>query len=186
MKPSTPNIFGISKKRGIWLRCFLEVCAVIVLVATPYVSWPQFVGYPCNGTKAECAAKFDQYCRTTEDRGPNLLVPRKTRIWGVLIDPTGAEFAHPEPGLTVEVRDLKASTVIASGQVSQMGTFEVGEVAPGSYRLIVVLMIDGKRTRFRNWKQPDNLACPESGECTLAALLRPGGTDNVIDFCPPE
>ncbi|MDR3753300.1 MAG: carboxypeptidase-like regulatory domain-containing protein [Terracidiphilus sp.] len=186
MKPAAHEIFGIVKRRGFWLRCFLGLCATIAFLASPLASWSQFLGFPCNGNKAECVEKFDQFCRTAENRAPNLFVPKRTRISGVLIDSSGAVFAHPEKGLTVELHDLKTSGLIASSQVSEMGTFDFGTVEPGSYRLIVVLIDQGKRARYRGWQQPGKLACPDSDECTLAALLRPGSTDNPIDFCPPE
>jgi hypothetical protein len=148
--------------------------------------WSQLVSVPCKGSASECAQKFNQRCDTAEPAVANLIVPHGTKIWGVLIDPTGAVFAHPEPGLTVELRDPRTSKALASSKVSDMGTFDVGKVASGAYRLIVTLHVNGNTKRFPGWSQPEELACGDGNECTLAMLLRPTGTDNPIDFCPPK
>jgi len=183
---------GISKQRGFWLRCFLGqriVCSMAVLLSwmiTSTTTWGQLLELPCKGTAAECSAKFEEYCATNEDTKANLSIPSKMRVWGVLIDPTGALFSHPESGLLVELRDSKTSKVFASGFISEMGTFDLGKVDSGAYRLIVALSVNGKRARFRGWDQPKGLACGLADECTLAVLLRPHGTDQRIDYCPPE
>ena len=183
---------SFSKTAGLWLRCFLErrlVSALAVLCCWTFVSIAcsgQLVEVPCKGTVAECSAKFEEFCASSESTAANLTVPTKTKIWGVLIDPTGAVFANPEPGLAVELRDPKTARVLVSSHVSAMGTFDIGAVSPGSYRLIAILIIDGKATRYRGWDQPKGLACGVADNCTIAALLRPHGTDDRIDFCPPK
>ena len=174
------------------LRCFLSrelfwlVAIVFFLVGMPTISLGQLVEVPCKGSVAESADRHEELCKQVENTVPNLIVPRKTRVWGLLIDPTGAPFARPEKGLTVQLRDPKTARVISSSVVSDMGTFELGSILPGRYRIIAVLMVNGEATRFRGWVQPQGLACGESDECPLATTLKAGGSDNPIDFCPPQ
>jgi hypothetical protein len=181
-----------STQRGFWLRCFLGrrlpwrsamICCCLVV---PIAGWAQLIDVPCKGTAAQCAERNEKFCATAESSAANLKVQTQTRIWGVLIDPSGAVFAHPQPGLTVELRDPKSSRVLASSKVSETGTFDLGPVSHGNYRLIAVLIVDGKTARYRGWEQPKALACGDAGECTLAMLLRASGTDNPVDFCPPR
>ena len=181
-----------SQQRGYRLRCFREhallwvFTVIIFLIVLPTVCLGQLVEVPCNGSASGCASRREEFCKKSESVAANLSVPKKTKIWGLLIDPSGAPFAHPENGLTVELRAPQNREVVSSSRVSEMGTFDLGAVAPGTYRLIAVLIIDVKQTRYRGWVQSHSLACGESDECTLAVLLRPSGTDNPIDFCPPK
>ena len=168
-------------RQAFWLFAF-----ILFEIATPTHALGQLVEVPCNRSATECAERHDELCKQLENTAANLVVPKKTRVWGLLIDPTGAPFEHPKSGLTIQLRDPKNARVIASSPVSQMGTFELGTVGQGTYRLIAVLLLDGKVTRYRGWTQPRGLACGGSDECTLAMLLRDGGTDNPMDFCPPR
>jgi hypothetical protein len=192
MTVATQNRFGSSRQRGYWLRCFLDrriiwrSAFILILVATTIHVLGQVVEVPCNGSAAECAERHNELCKRLENSAANLVVPNRTHVWGLLIDPTGAPFEHPNAGLTVQLRDPKTAEVIASSPVSQMGTFGLGTVGQGAYRLIAVLLADGKATRFKGWTQPKGLACGDSDECTLAMSLGVGGTDNPIDFCPPK
>jgi hypothetical protein len=174
------------------LRCFLDrqlvwlFTMILCSIVLPIPGWSQIVEVPCKGSATECAEKFEKFCESAEYTAANLTVPTKTRIWGLLIDPSGAAFVHPEPGLTVELRDPNTSRIIASNRVGEMGTFDFGAVSPGSYRIIAVLIVDGKTARYRGWDQPKGLTCGVADECTLAMLLRSHGSDNPIDFCPPK
>jgi len=169
------------KRLAFWLSAF-----ILFEIATPTHALGQLVEVPCNESATECAERHDELCKRLENTTANLVVPKKTRVLGLLIDPTGAPFEHPKKGLTIQLRDPKTARVIASSPVSQMGTFELGTVGQGTYRLIAVLFTDGKATRYKGWTQPRGLACGDGDECTLAMLLRAGGTDNPIDFCPPR
>jgi hypothetical protein len=183
---------GISKQRGFRLRCFLgrrlgsRLVILFFCVISSAIGRGQLVEVPCKGTVSECAAKSEEYCANAEDTRANLKVPQEARVWGVMIDSSGAVIAHPESGLAVELRDPKTSKVLVLNHLSEMGTFDLGKVAAGSYRLIAVVIVDGKTTRFRGWDQPRGLACGLTDECTLAMLLRPHGTDQRIEFCPPK
>jgi len=192
MKPAVTQKTMFAIAAGPRLRCFLGwqpfwlltiICCQFVL---PILGFGQVVEVPCKGSVSECAHRHEEVCKKGENTAANLIVPKKTKVWGLLIDPSGVPFEHTRNGLTIQLGDPKTSQVIASSQVSEMGTFELGEVVPGKYRLIAVLIVDGKTTRFHGWAQPNSLACGDSDECTLAMLLRPSGTDNPIDFCPPK
>ena len=190
MKPAAHEIFEMTKKRGFWLRCFLRrakrwsVIVFLSLLATTVLGWSQLLPFPCSGTASECKEKHDEFCKTLEGNEPNLSVPRQTRVWGVLLDPTGAVFSHPAPGLTLELHAGKDFRLLHSSEISDMGTFVFGTVPQGAYRVIVVIMKDGKATRFHGWNQLRGLTCGDTDKCTLAVLLEVHGTDNPVDFCP--
>jgi len=80
----------------------------------------------------------------------------------------------------------KTGTVLQSVGAKN-GTFNLGEVKAGSYRLIVVNYEKQSIERLPLVDQPKSLICADSAPvCRLSVVLTFHGTDDTIDFCPPK
>ena len=189
MKPAAREIFGIAKRRGFWLRCFLGLIVQRGLAFAILVTAPSLAQTLCVGTPAECREAQEQLCRK-EPAPPNLLVAKPARVRGVLLDETGAvvdfDKSVPESITLIQIRNPGIGEVLFSVPLREDGRFEFESVPAGEFRLIAVWFKDGEFRRLPLAEQPKVMTCSEAAECTVSAVIHFHGTDNPIDSCPPR
>jgi hypothetical protein len=124
-----------------------------------------------------------RYC-AGEKVTPNLSVARPSRLSGILLDPTGAPITYKDT--LVQVRNAQTGTVLFSAPLDEKGRFNLGSVPAGEFRLIAVMIKDGKFNRLPLADQPTALSCNNESACNLRIVIHFHGTDDPIDFCPPR
>ena len=132
-------------------------------------------------SQQQCIELQKQKC-ASESAHANFELPEDRVVKGTVADITGASFL----GVEVELRMPKTGVVLQS-VTAKDGTFNLGTVKTGSYRLIFANK--GKRgiERLRGWNQPKSLVCADSSSiCRLQVILTFHGSDDTIDFCPPK
>jgi hypothetical protein len=121
MKPETHSIFGISKQRGIWLRCFLDATG-FAIVAT--LSLPQF---------AHTQGIVD------------CVYPGRvsvSRVEGQVFDPSGTVV----PGVIITLADERGSKIQTT--TDGQGRFRLA-ASPGEYSFTAVVpMFQTSQTRL--------------------------------------
>jgi hypothetical protein len=105
---------------------------------------------------------------------PNLTVDRETQISGRVIDESGAPIQSSPVELRAFVTATKRKT-LKTVTTDSRGYFNLGQVAPGQYRLIAY--------PTSVFQQPANLHCSAS-RCELSMALIPTPTDQPESQCP--
>lgn len=119
-----------------------------------------------------------------ETVAPNLTVSRPVKLTGTLKDPTGAPIRYQKS--SIQVRNAKGGKVISSTSLDEKGTFSLGIVPAGEFRLIAFWEHDRKISRLPLFDQPKPEICPGDKECHLDIVLAVHGTDQRFEFCPPK
>ena len=118
-------------------------------------------------------------CCTVEDCQrqkvqPNLLLSKRTHLFGVIGDPSGATIAKSQ----VELRRWISATNQVSLKVvrtDDSGGFDLGQIKAGQYRFLP--------SPHGGFKQPKSLSCPQA-ECPLKLVLQINPTDIPGSVCP--
>ncbi|MEO6965779.1 MAG: carboxypeptidase-like regulatory domain-containing protein [Acidobacteriaceae bacterium] len=136
----------------------------------------------CVGTsQQQCIEAQKQKC-ASEPAPANFELPKDRVVQGTVADTTGESFQ----GVEVQLRIPKTGSVVQS-VAAKDGTFNLGMVNAGFYRLIVVKQGEQGIKRLRMWDQPKSLVCADSTSAyRISVVLTLHGTDNTIDFCPPK
>ncbi len=134
----------------------------------------------CIGTSQQCIESQKQKC-ASELAPANFELPEDRVVKGTVADTTGASFQ----GVEVQLRVPKTDAVLQS-VAAKNGTFDLGMVKTGSYRLIVVKQGKQGFERLRGWDQSKSLVCTDNSTCRISVVLTVHGTDDTIDFCPPK
>jgi len=138
-------------------------------------------GKPCT------AEDVDRMVCKPEAAPANLTVAQHTLLEGTLKDSSGALFPSTEDTIiSIQLRDAKTGKILNSANVTQTARFGLGTVEEGSFRLIAVALRSGHTERLRGWVQPHGLSCSDGPTCDLKVVMKPGSTDNPLDFCPPK
>jgi len=178
------KIFGNSNQRGFWLRYFLNASIRSGLILMSLAGFPALAQTVCTGTPAECIEAQKQLCKD-EPAPPNLVVDKSVEVSGVLVDDSEAPFVFENT--IIQLRDSKTQRVLLELPVNLKGQFNLGVVAPGSYRLIAALRgKEGNLRRLPLAEQPKLMTCVGEGDCRVEAVQHIHGTDNPIDFCDPK
>ena len=136
----------------------------------------------CVGSVQKCADAQARVC-AAEKAQVNLEVTQAAMVSGIVKDQTGAAFSDDA---AIQLRNPGTGVVLRTVPVAHEGTFDLGSIDRGKYRLIVVRSKDGKITRLAPFDQPANLKCGESAKCSIELVLTVDRTDNVVDLCPPK
>ena len=120
---------------------------------------------PLHRQKGDCKR------RTVE---PNLLVPERVRVEGVLSDQTGDFFRSSRVALRVW-HSRSHQVLVREVVTDERGHFDLGSVDAGRYR---ILAVDAK-----GFTQPNLVICPKS-DCKIDQVLRVGSTDTLEAICP--
>jgi hypothetical protein len=168
------------------MRRVASTIGICALISFPAFSSGQNVcigkgGNPC--TPEESRQIQEQLCKA-EASPPNLSVASPARLTGALLDPTGAPIVFEK--IMVQIKAPKTDTVLRSVPVDGKGHFDLGLTPAGQFRLIAMVLKDGKPGRLPLAEQPRALTCPNENDCRLEITIRFHGTDNPIDFCPPK
>ncbi|MGB0123576.1 MAG: carboxypeptidase-like regulatory domain-containing protein [Silvibacterium sp.] len=135
----------------------------------------------CLGTVQQCKEAQRQLC-ASEPAPANLELSEDKSVQGTVSDESGARLKDVE----VQLQVPKTGTVLQSLSTRD-GTFDMGIVKAGSYRLIFVKQGKQGIERLPLTDQPKSLVCDGgTAVCELAVVLTIHGTDNPIDFCPPK
>ncbi len=136
----------------------------------------------CTGTVEQCKEAQKKLC-ADEKTPANLSLVAKHQISGAVFDMSGTPLSGD---YQAELRSGKSGRLAAISKLTE-GSFHLGVVQPGSYRLIIVRLTSAGRERPPLMDQPKSLTCTGVGlECTLSITLSLHGTDNPIDICPPK
>jgi len=124
-------------------------------------------------------AQVVHMCCTTEDCKnrqvtPNLRLVKRTHLFGVLSDPSGAPFKRSKVELRrwISASDQVSLKVV---QTDDTGHFDIGEVEAGQYRFLP--------SATGGFKQPESLSCPLA-ECPVELILEMNPTDVPESVCP--
>jgi hypothetical protein len=147
---------------------------LLTILSFPVSIFPQLVcaGKDCDLSKA-CKA---------EQAPANLTLGTDRLVRGTVNDPSGASF-----GVDFEAQLRKQSTgqVLIASRLDDHGRFEFGNVAAGTYRVIVVMKRDGVAKRF-GFDQASQLTCSGQTACELKIVLPVGSTDRPENYCSPK
>ena len=136
----------------------------------------------CTGTVEQRQEAQKKLC-ADEKTPANLSLVAKHQISGAVFDMSGAPLSG---NYQAELRSGKSGRFAAVSKLTE-GSFHLGVVQPGSYRLIIVRLTPAGRERPPLMDQPRSLTCTGVGlECTLSITLSLHGSDNPIDTCPPK
>jgi hypothetical protein len=189
MKPAAHEIFGITKRRGFWLRCFLGGAVQRGLLVALLVSSSALAQTVCVGTPAECREAQKRLC-AEEPALANLLVSHSIQLVGTFFDPTGAPISFdnikPDHHTIVQIKSVATGSILFAVPLRSNGGFEFESIPEGSYRLILVWMRDGEFERLPLADQPKEIRCADLKECRISSTIAFHGTDNPIDSCPPK
>jgi hypothetical protein len=136
----------------------------------------------CIGTTEECRQSQTEFC-AHEPAPPNLTVPRAAKVVGIVRDQSGAPFAD---GMAIQLRTSSTGRVIRSTVPRANGSFALGSVPAGTYRLIIVSLRKGRVERLAGFDQPSTLQCMGNNSCEITVVPRGHATDNPIDLCGPK
>jgi hypothetical protein len=133
-----------------------------------------------------CRQQILDYCKNPKKVPPNLTLAKAMRVKGVLRDPTGAVFAPIERGTIIQLREWETSKVLRSDTIRDDGSFELGLVQPGKYRLVIGVFEEGKIRSLHGFMQLLGTKCDGGEECVIAAPLLTESTDDIENFCDPR
>jgi hypothetical protein len=128
-----------------------------------------------NGQVVFVGPPDPEYCKKIEQIRPNLILKRKTHVYGVITDTPHNPIARKSVVLRSYLSPNTQQT-LRSVQTDDLGRFDLGDVRAGRYRLLA--------SWTRSFRQPDTLKCPESGECDLQIALVAPPTDGPDSVCP--
>ena len=138
-------------------------------------------GKPC--TPEEARHVQEQRCKD-EVSSPNLSIASSVRLTGVLLDPTGAPITFEKT--MVQLKDPRSNAALRSVPLDSEGRFDLGAVPAGEFRLIAVMLKNGKPARLPLADQPKALSCSKADQCRLEITIHFHGTDDPVDLCPPK
>jgi len=135
----------------------------------------------CGGTTKECQERQEKIC-AAESAPANLLLPVAATVSGTLKDASAAPFKQ----VPLSLRSVPNDRFILSTKTDEDGTFNLGHLEFGQYRLIMLGGAESAKPKRIGFDQPTEQTCEDSPECIVHYVLRATATDQAVSFCPPK
>jgi len=153
---------------------FFGIVVLLLLCCLPRPTNAQAVVVIGPNGKVSPPPSDTQGCIRVEQISPNLTLNTTTHIRGFVRDQTGAPFAASPVEVRLYLSEVKQS-VVGKVTTDSQGSFELGNVAAGKYRLLL--------SPSRAFAQPSKLECA-SRDCTLDVTLVVNPSDLITAACP--
>jgi hypothetical protein len=157
-----------------------DIAKILVILAGAAFGLAGFAQTVCVGSASECREQQRRLC-LDEKAEPNLSLSVPGSLEGVIRDQSGAVLSDE---FFVVVRNANG-VELAETQLHE-GKFEFSDLKQGKFRLIIVRLEAGAKVRPYLFDQPAAFSCGGSNICKLDLVLKVHGTDNPVDFCPPN